>query len=652
MPKRTLRVYGDDLANLRESGLEDATIRANGLRTVRDSDELAKILNRSKRDSCCQGGLVFPYRGIDGDVNGFARVRPHEPRIRKGKPIKYEQPVGEALRAYFPSASIEGLQGTQPVFITEGEKKALALSQLGVAAIGLGGVDCWGKNGELIEDLSNIAWSDRDAYVIFDYDEKPVTRKNVQSAAKRLSGALYDARTNEVFIVEIPPGPHGEKQGIDDFLVANGADAFWELVKESRPVKRPSNEGRVSSINLIRSTGPKLDQAAYAGFAGEFINAVETYTEATDAGILAHLLPAVGTLIGPRLHVWGGAEQPARLNTALVGPTSTGRKGTSFVPVKMLMCQLDSNFWDEQCVGGLSSGEGLIQKVSDERTKNDDGEWEVVPAEKRLYVVEPEFSRVLTQTRREGNILSQVMREAYDSGNLGVLTRNPLSANGAHISITGHITPEELTKRLTEIEMANGFGNRFLWFHVESKKELPDGKPIPVSLFIRLKTRLKKHLRLASKLTRLKRDEEATVLWRSVYSGLRRAKPGLQGAMLARGESIVLRLSLIYAILTGSDVISTEHLEAAMAVWRYNEESVRLIFPQKTGNSLADKLYRLLDGGPMLTTQFHQHTGKPAIEIRQALQQLADSGIIKRSKITKKGPGRPPEQWEQVNPVS
>ena len=82
-----LPVFAEDLANLRASGLTDATIRANGLRT--------------------QGGaLVFPYCGLDGIVNCFARRRPHVPRVIDGKAVKYEQPKGSPLRAYFPAGSL------------------------------------------------------------------------------------------------------------------------------------------------------------------------------------------------------------------------------------------------------------------------------------------------------------------------------------------------------------------------------------------------------------------------------------------------------------------------------------------------------------------------------------------------------------------
>lgn len=411
----------------------------------------------------------------------------------------------------------------------------------------------------------------------------------------------------------------------------------------SQPLQ-PAN----SLIHLISLTPPVLGEAAYHGFAGDFVRAVSPYTEATDAGILAHLLPAVGTIIGPGPRVWGGDAQPTRINTAIVGPTSTGRKGTSFVPVNKLMNAVDSSFWDEQCVRGLASGEGLIQKVSDNRYRDEEGNEQFEPVEKRLYVLEAEFSKVLAQTRREGNILSQVLREVFDSGNLQVLTRNPLHANNSHISITGHITPEELRKRFSEIDMANGFGNRFLWFYVESIRELPNAEPFPERVIRNFKTRLKDIINFSQAQRMIKRTDAADNVWRRVYSYLRKNKPGLHGAMLARGESIVLRLALIYALLDKSNCIERVHLEAALTLWQFNEESVRLIFANKMGDDLAEKIHELLANGPLETREFYRHLSKPAKEIGSALKYLESIGRVKQTKIKRNGPGRPAVVWERV----
>ena len=50
----------------------------------------------------------------------------------------------------------------------------------------------------------------------------------------------------------------------------------------------------------------------------------------------------------------------------------------------------------------------------------------------RLLVRESEFSSVLRVSQREGNVLSPVVRRAWESGDLRTLTRHsPLKATGA-----------------------------------------------------------------------------------------------------------------------------------------------------------------------------------------------------------------------------
>lgn len=98
----------------------------------------------------------------------------------------------------------------------------------------------------------------------------------------------------------------------------------------------------------------------------------------------------------------------------------------------------------------------------------------------RLMVVEPEFASTFKVAGRETNTLSPVIRQAWDTGTLRTLTRNnPLTAEGAHISIVGHITAEELKRHLTSTEAANGFGNRFIWMLVRRSKKLHEvGLPL------------------------------------------------------------------------------------------------------------------------------------------------------------------------------
>ena len=55
------------------------------------------------------------------------------------------------------------------------------------------------------------------------------------------------------------------------------------------------------------------------------------------------------------------------------------------------------------------------------------------------------------------------MRTFYDKGSDQIVNKNtPMKATNAHVSINGHITREELRARLTELDSANGWANRFV----------------------------------------------------------------------------------------------------------------------------------------------------------------------------------------------
>jgi hypothetical protein len=219
--RKPLPLCAGDLANLRTSGLTDATIRAAGIYTESDPAALARLLGYERVPPFHGGGMVFPHFDAEGNRNDHATVKPHQPRIRDGKPVKYEAPLDAPPHGYLGPASRARLKaGAREVVIVEGIKKALALEQLGYTVISLSGVWNWKVKGQekLQPDLEGIVWTGLTVFICFDYDPKNTTQRNVKTAARRLARLLLKAGASEVKATALPPGPDNAKNGIDDHL--------------------------------------------------------------------------------------------------------------------------------------------------------------------------------------------------------------------------------------------------------------------------------------------------------------------------------------------------------------------------------------------------------------------------------------------------
>jgi hypothetical protein len=351
-----------------------------------------------------------------------------------------------------------------------------------------------------------------------------------------------------------------------------------------------------SSTSTIDSPIP-LGVAAYHGPAGKFVERVSPETEADPAALLLQFLVAFGNVIGRSAYAIAGATRHAlNLYAVTVGRTSKSRKGTAWDHVKRLFGLVDEEWNRDNIVKSLSSGEGLIWRVRDPIFKTIKGNMEVVDdgiVDKRLCLVASEFGEILIVMARECNTLSAVLRNAWDDGNLSTVSKNsPANATDTHVSVIGHITVDDLRKYLSATEAANGFGNRYLWGLVKRSKILPEGGDLPPLADII--TELHEAIAFARNTEKIVRTASAKALWKQVYPALSEGRVGLVGALTARGEAQVLRLSCIYALLDCSPVVDLPHLRAALEVWRYCEESVCLIFESGTGNKYADRIVQAL----------------------------------------------------------
>ena len=402
-----------------------------------------------------------------------------------------------------------------------------------------------------------------------------------------------------------------------------------------------------------------IDAAAMHGIAGEFVRMIEPNTESDPVAILVQFLAAFGALVGRGPH-WRVErdEHHANLYALLVGESAKARKGTSWGRVRQVFSLTG---WKAP-VGGLSTGEGLKYHVRDareERKAKQSGEviTEIVDegvADKRLLVYQSEFACVLRVASRDGNTLSGTLREGYDSGNLGTLTKNdPITATGAHICIVGHITADELRGELTATDTANGFANRFLFVGVKRSKILPfGGDADDIAEVAAFADRLRQRANEARARSRIEMTADARVVWEKVYPELSAGSAGLHGAVTARAEAHVVRLALIYCLLDGAERIDVPHLLAALAIWQYCDATAKFIFGASLGDRIADEIMRRLrQAGEVgmtrtdISNAFKRNV--PADRIGAALELLARRAraVCTSEPAGEKG-GRTAEVWK------
>jgi hypothetical protein len=356
------------------------------------------------------------------------------------------------------------------------------------------------------------------------------------------------------------------------------------------------NTGSPVAAGLPRqeATWPRLDPAALIGVPGEVVKLFAPISEADPVAVLLSFLVAFGNVVGLRPHMEAdGSRHRANLFGLLIGRTSKSRKGTAWARSRSLFDGVDMLWYPDRVKSGLSSGEGLIAAVADE-VRDKKGNVVTPGQDKRLLVIEEEFARTLTVASRPDNILSPVLRQAWDGIDLSVLTKSPTFAKAPHVSIVGHVTLEELRTKLTETDQFNGFGNRFLCALVVRSQVLANGgSPDQVKLRA-LAQLIRTNVEAARQLDRMHRSRAAEERWVDLYDQMAEDdEPGMVGAAAARVEAHVLRLSLVYALACGSQTVEVEHLEAAWALWSYCRRSLDYVFGDKLGDDVAD---RLLEG--------------------------------------------------------
>lgn len=375
------------------------------------------------------------------------------------------------------------------------------------------------------------------------------------------------------------------------------------------------------------------DELVYHGPLGEVVRVVADRTEADPVGILGTLLASIGACMGNGKYIYQGSAQSPNLFVVLVGDSSSGRKGTAGSIAREVMGAAYPD-WSDFIVAGLGSGEGLVGYLK-QNEKN---------GEQRALVMESEFGRLLTVMAREGSTLSPMIRDAWDGVPMGrILAREQSIVRSHHVGVVAHVTPVELRQKLTGTDAANGFGNRFIWLAVRRTRLVPFPES-PLQLVDRaLLGDIGAAIDGAQAPAEVPWSPAGREAWEDLYLELAmQRRYGLLGAMLARTESQVVRIALVYALLDRSRVIDVVHLTAARALWAYAERSVAHVFGTSTGDRHADSLRTLLADGPVAWYDAKRELGlRTAAELQSAVSLLESLGIVEETKVRVAGAKKP-----------
>jgi hypothetical protein len=194
----------------------------------------------------CPSFMIINHDRDGNERPDLSRVRydtshPACPKDANGKPVKYKLNGTPGYAPVFAplTDSYTKFKEAKTKWIAEGEGKALALAQLGLPVLGIGGCECWHPKGDatqLVADLNDVVRGEH-IYIAGDGDVRtnPGVRKGYEKLmfAVRMRGAIP-------YYVLVPEDA-GEKAGIDDVIARWRGEGSKDVAKELDSLRKLSD---------------------------------------------------------------------------------------------------------------------------------------------------------------------------------------------------------------------------------------------------------------------------------------------------------------------------------------------------------------------------------------------------------------------------
>lgn len=231
---------------LEESCISVPVMIARGYETLYGTDDDKARLKELRvprwawRDEMAFPALLLPMYRVTGETIG-CQFKPAVPQEAPGgKRQKYASQSGVPSRLDVPPAVADAVRDpSEPLWVTEGIKKADCLASVGKPVITLTGVYNWRAKLGTLGDWEDVPLAGRTVVICFDSDARD--KRNVMLAMQRFGRWLESKQAKALYLivpseVQRPDGSTVAVKGVDDYLHAGGTmDALRDAAMAQLP---------------------------------------------------------------------------------------------------------------------------------------------------------------------------------------------------------------------------------------------------------------------------------------------------------------------------------------------------------------------------------------------------------------------------------
>lgn len=420
--------------------------------------------------------------------------------------------------------------------------------------------------------------------------------------------------------------------------------------KSEKSVKKPltmiPGTERLSVSFDEDSELPGLHEATMLGELGEIVMTVCKDNEVHPVFVLAELLSWLGTYMNVPYFMFGGVKLHCNINFVTVGNSSKAWASTSSDIVSRIF---DGVLGKTQYLEGhLLNGESLIAAVRGDSPPYDKNIRKEAAlsddiSDKRLLLREKEFRSAIANAKRPGNSLSEIVNALFMNGRAELHVKSgKISATGAHVSILAHTSCTDFSALKSDVKQSGEFASHFLWLLLDRLKPVPNPKAMTDEKVQYFQHKIEKIIQAANRLERVKMSKPARELWNNIYPGLTKADSSVAGSVVSRSEIHTIKLALLYALVAGHTLITTDDLRSAHALVMYAWESASIIFKGRLDCNDEEKILCALHTAPnhkMSLTEISNHVfnNNKGKSVRLLLSEMEKKNQVQLKKVITPG---------------